>query len=65
MACGGCAKHLKKYKVENQEEEDKDDNYKPDNKSIYEEENFYYSYQESYNKAIAVMNAVKESQNIV
>ena len=46
------SKDEKKYKVENQEEEeDKDDNYKPENKSIYEEENFYYSYQESYNKA--------------
>ena len=36
------------YKLE---EEDEDENYKPDIKSIYEEENFYYSYQESYNKA--------------
>ena len=36
------------YKLE---EEDDDENYKPDIKSIYEEENFYYSYQESYNKA--------------
>ena len=36
------------YKLE---EEDEDENYKPDIKSIYKEENFYYSYQESYNKA--------------
>jgi glycosyltransferase involved in cell wall biosynthesis len=36
------------YKLE---EEDEDENYKPDIKSIYEKENFYYSYQESYNKA--------------
>ena len=36
------------YKLE---EEDDDENYKPDIKSIYEKENFYYSYQESYNKA--------------
>ena len=36
------------YKLE---EEDDDENYKPDIKSIYKEENFYYSYQESYNKA--------------
>ena len=33
-----------------EEEEDEDDNYKPDNKSIYFEEKFY-SYQEAYNKA--------------
>ena len=39
------------YKVEYQEEEDEDDNdYKPDNITIYKEEKFY-SYQEAYNKA--------------
>ena len=40
--------HKVEYKFE---EEDEDENYIPDIKSIYEKENFYYSYQESYNKA--------------
>ena len=38
-----------------EEEEDEDDNYKPDNKSIYFEEKFY-SYQEAYNKAKDFIN---------
>ena len=40
------------HKVEyNDEEDDEDENYKPDMNSSYSEEEYYYSYQEAYNKA--------------
>ena len=41
--------HKVEYKVK--EEEDEDEDYKPDIKSFYSEEQFFYSYQEAYNKA--------------